>query len=128
MFILKLIHWFIAIMIWISSLLVPKRYLPFAMTLQILVMISWLVTGRCVLWDIQKNVDPTFKVGNDTSAEMLGFDRPTWLLITHTMIYMNTIMLGYRMNKLHEILLFVLLYMCINGKYLHNGDDDMSKY
>lgn len=128
MYILKVVHWIIAIMIWISSLFVPKRFLPFALFVQIGVMLSWLLTSRCILWDLQKMLDPTFVIKKDTSSEMFGFDRPTWLLITHTMIYLNTLNLGYRMDKLYETILFVIVYMCLNGQYLHKGDDDLSKY
>lgn len=128
MYILKVLHWIIAVMIWISAFIVPKKYLPFALFVQMGVMLSWLITNRCILWDIQKKFDPNFNISKDTSSAILGFDRPTWLMITHTMIYVNTLLLGYRMDILNQTLIFVIAYMCINGQYLHKGDDDMSKY
>lgn len=128
MYILKVLHWFIAIMVWISAFIVPKSFLPFALFVQISVMMSWLITNRCILWDIQKKFDPNLKISSDTTSAMLGIDRPTWLMITHTMIYLNTILLGYRMNKFSKILAFVIAYICINCQYLHRGDDDLNKY
>jgi len=127
MFILKVIHWFIIIMLVASSLL-PKRFITCAFVFQIGVMLSWLLTGRCVLWDLQKKVDPTIDIKKDTTSEMLGIDRYTWLLITHTIIYINTLYLGYRLYKLYETKMFIIAYILLNGQYLHKGDDDLSKY
>jgi len=127
MFILKVIHWFIIIMLVASSLL-PKRFITYAFVFQIGVMLSWLLTGRCVLWDLQKKVDPTIDIKKDTTSEMLGIDRYTWLLITHTIIYINTLYLGYRLYKLYETKMFIIAYILLNGQYLHKGDDDLSKY
>lgn len=129
MLVLKLLHWFVALMIWISSLFVPNKYLSVALFIQLITMISWLVSNRCILWDVQKATDPTFVIKKDTTPEMLGIkDRNTWLQITHTMVYLNTMYLGFRMNKLHEIMIFLTIYILLNRQYLHRGDDDLSKY
>lgn len=125
---LNIIHWFIAIMLWMSSIIVPNKYLNFALYLQSMIFISWLLIERCILWDIQKKIDPSFKVKADTSSERFGIDRTLWLYITHTAIYLNTLYLGYKMNKLQEVIVLLVIYMCFNGQYFHKGDDDLNKY
>lgn len=125
---LNVIHWFLSIMLWMSSLIVPDHLLCSALYLQVMIFVSWLLTERCLLWDIQKKLDPTFKVNYDTTSQMLGINRKLWLYITHTAIYLNTLYLGCRMNKQKEIILLLLAYMCFNGQYFHKGDDDLNKY
>lgn len=125
---LNILHWFFAIMLWMSSIIVPNKYLTFALYLQIMIFISWLLTERCILWDIQMMMDPNFKVTSDTTSEKLGIDRTLWLYVIHTAIYLNTLYLGYRMNKLQEVIVLLLVYVCFNGQYFHKGDDDLNKY
>lgn len=125
---LNILHWLFAIMLWMSSIIVPNKYLNFALCFQIMIFISWLLTERCILWDIQKKIDPSFKVKADTSSERFGIDRTLWLYITHSAIYLNTLYLGYRMNKLQEVIVLLVIYMCFNGQYFHKGDDDLNKY
>lgn len=126
--VLKILHWFIAIMIWGSSLFVSNKQLLFALSLQLFVMLSWLMAKRCILWDIQKKLDPNFSVGTDTSSHIFNMNRKQWLLFTHTMIYLNTLYLGYRTDSMKEIIIITILYLYVNGQFLHKGDDDLSKY
>lgn len=126
---LVIAHWGSSLMLWMSSLFVPSPYIRWALYFQLAVMISWILTQRCILWDIQKWIDPTFRVDKDATSDRLGFeDRSTWLMVTHTVIYMNTLALGYRSGMLPNVVLFLIVYMILNGQYLHKGDDTLTKY
>lgn len=124
-----MLHWISSLLLWASSVFVPTSLVPAALAFQIGVMVSWIVFQRCILWDLQKMADPSFRVNADATSERLGLrDRSTWLMITHTVIYMNTLALGYRAGVLEHVVLFLIVYMILNGQYLHKGDDDLSKY
>lgn len=126
--IIKLIHWIGVILVWFSALLVPKRFLPWAMAVQVGTLLSWLMFHRCILWDLEKKMNPGFKVEGDTTASKLNMDPSTVKRFTHSLIYTNLMLLGYRMGVPEITALVIVLYVIINKKFEHRGDDDLNKY
>lgn len=124
----RIIHWIGVFLVWLSALLVPKRYLPVAIAIQVGTMISWLMFHRCILWDLERWMDPSFKVKGDTMASKLSLDPSLVKKSTHFLIYTNLMLLGYRMNVSEITALWILLYVIINKKFEHRGDDDLNKY
>ena len=111
--ILKLIHWIGVFLVWFSALLVPKKCLPWAVALQVGTMLSWIMFHRCIMWDLEKKMDPAFNVQSDTITCKTRFNPETVKKSTDFLIYTT---------------LFILLYVIINKKFAHRGNDDMSKY
>ena len=126
--ILRAVHWIGVIAVWFSALLVPKQYLQWAAVLQVGTMLSWLMFHRCILWDLEKKMDPNFKVQSDTITSKTRFNPETVKKSTDFLIYTNLMLLGYRMEAPEVAGLFILLYVIINKKFEHRGNDDMSKY
>lgn len=125
---LRLLHWVGVFLVWFSSLILPRVYLPWAMLLQVGTMMSWLMFHRCILWDLEMRMDPTFKVKSDTISSKTSLNPETVKKSTDFLIYTNLMLLGYRMGVPEITSLFILLYVIINKKFEHRGNDDLDKY
>lgn len=126
--ILKVLHWIGVLLVWCSALIVPGRYLPFAMVVQVTTLMSWLLFHRCILWDFEKWLDPSFNVQTDDTASRIQLNPEMVKKSTDFLIYTNLMLLGYRMGVPELTGLGILLYVIINKKFEHRGNDDMSKY
>lgn len=126
----NIIHWLLFISIVFSSFVLPKGPLKFAFAVNVLIFISWLLFDRCIAWDIEKAIDPSFSVAETSTRKLLNIDMDltTYNYITHTLIYINMLFGGYRLGILKETIVSLLAYIVINGKYLHRSDDELSKY
>lgn len=126
----NIVHWILFGSIAFASFVLPKEPLKIAFAVNVLIFISWILFDRCIIWDIEKAIDPSFSVNKDTTKNLLNIDidQKTYNYITHTLIYINMLFGGYRLGILKETVVSLLAYMVINGKYLHRTDDDLSKY
>lgn len=124
------VHWLLCISLIFSSLVLPEGPLKIAFAVNIIIFMSWLLFDRCIAWDIEKSVDPSFSISETSSRKLLNInlDQKTFTYINHTLIYINMLFGGYRLGILKETIVSLLAYIIINGKYLHRADDDLSKY
>jgi len=125
---LRVVHWIGVILVWFSAILIPQKYLPWAILIQLGTMMSWLMFHRCILWDLEIRMDPTFKVKSDTTSSKTSLNPETVKKSTDFLIYTNLMLLGYRMNVPELTSLFITLYVIINKKFEHRGNDDLDKY
>lgn len=129
MTILTIIHGIIAVILSLSAyLLNSKKYLNWVYIFIITVMVSWLLFKRCLLWDLQVRYEKKFNIEKDCFCFRFK-DRKRFACrcLTSTIVYLNLLLIGYKLNRLLPTLLFLLFYIIKNG-YLSVTDDNLSKY
>ena len=130
--ILNVIHNILAIVLASSFLLNSKKYLNWSYIFIISVMISWLLFKRCLLWDLQVRYEKNFDIEKDCTCSRLTKNhgegkRYLCRCLINTMVYVNLIIVGYKLNRLQYTLMFLMFYILING-YPNITDDNLSKY
>ena len=101
------------------SMFIPNRnikvFLYFAIAT---ILASWILFDGCVLWDLQKMVDPTFNTPTEPSGRKLGMSKKTRGYAEAILTYTNFIVLGYQIDRLPEALTIMIIYMVLNGEIL----------
>ena len=121
--ILDILHhvWVIII---IFGFVFPKNFLPFILTLNILVLTSWLIFRKCIWWDLQMKVNPDFKVEKDISD---SFKNNIYIISIIQLLSLNVI--GLRLGIQKYIFLITLLYIILNeGIKIVTIDNIKEKY
>ena len=70
--VLEFFHWFVCIIMAYAAFIPNKTVKLYAYFSIIMIMVSWIIFDGCILWDIQKKIDPTFDIPNDTIGHMVG--------------------------------------------------------
>lgn len=131
--ILTIIHRSLGYFLVLSAyLLKSRKYLNWAYTIIIAIMVSWLLFKRCILWDLQVRYEKNFNIEKDcictTYTKNHGDDkRYLCRCLINTLVYLNLIVIGYKLNRLQYTLMFLMFYILING-YPNITDDNLSKY
>ena len=125
---LNITHWILCVILSMSALFPCRKIKQLSFIIISIILASWIVFDRCILWDIQKSFDPNFKPTNDSTSNKLGIDHDTTNLIMGTVIYVNYFMLGKQIGYAKETINAILIYMLLNRQYVHRGNDKLSKY
>ena len=130
--ILTVIHNIISLVLAGSFLLNSEKYLNWAYISIILMMLSWLLFKRCLLWDLQVRYEKKFDIENDCTCSRLTKNhgeskRYLCRCLINTIVYLNLLVVGYKLNRLRYTLMFLIFYILING-YPNITDDNLSKY
>jgi len=115
---LDFFHWVVCLLMAYSAFIPNKTVKLYAYFFIIMVMVSWIVFNGCILWDIQKKIDPTFDIPNDTIGKRMGISNKTYACVQTVVVCINLLVMGYQLNRLHESVLFLLMYFVVNGEFI----------
>ena len=82
--VLEFFHWFVCIIMAYAAFIPNKTVKLYAYFFIIMIMVSWIIFEGCILWDIQKKIDPTFDIPNDTIGHMMGISNCEWGIYIET--------------------------------------------
>ena len=116
--VLEFFHWFVCIIMAYAAFIPNKTVKLYAYFSIIMIMVSWIIFDGCILWDIQKKIDPTFDIPNDTIGHMVGVSNETYAYVQTIMLCINFIVMGYQLNRLRESVLVLLMYFAVNGEFI----------
>jgi hypothetical protein len=121
--ILTAIHALIGISIFISAWLpVPLKYKIFSFYLTLLAMASWIIFGKCIVWEIQRKVVKDFNPQKDSIAGRFNINPRIYGFILTTLNYINLYMLGKQIDVRIPTINMIILYLMINQRFLlRNG-------
>ena len=122
---IRLIHIVGIFLIWFSGFTLPSKCVPMAFFIQLATMVSWVMFDGCILWTWEKKHNPDLKIKRGSMTRSLLGDVKK---ITDTVIYLNFMVLSYRMENPILGLLFSFFYIAMNGKVEFRGDDNLEKY
>ena len=128
--VLHIVHWIVLIILVASSVLFGnwRNANMFSYIMVIGIFMSWLLFRRCILWDLQRKVNPEFDPRGDTTSSMVRMDPHTWNKITASLMYINFYFLGRKLKMGDSTLLMIILYLLLNGQYTCSALDNMEKY
>lgn len=115
---LNLIHWIVGFVL-LFPMFIPNKNIKLVSYFAIaIVLASWIIFDGCVIWDIQKMIDPSFVISGDTTGSKVGISNKKWAYINAILTYTNLIVLGYQLDRLQEALTIMIIYMMLNGELL----------
>ena len=118
MTVLNLIHWIVGFVL-LFPMFIPNKNIKLVSYFAIaIVLASWIIFDGCVIWDIQKMIDPSFVISSDTIGSKVGISNKKWAYINAILTYTNLIVLGYQLDRLQEALTIMIIYMMLNGEIL----------
>ena len=115
---LMLIHWVVGFVLLFPMFIQNKKIKLISYFAIAAVLASWIIFDGCVIWDIQKMIDPSFVISGDTLGNKIGMSNKKWAYINAILTYTNLIVLGYQLDRLQEALTIMIIYMSLNGEIL----------
>lgn len=115
---LNIIHWVVACILLFPMFIPNKTVKLWSYGTIVVVLASWIVFNGCVIWDIQKMVDPTFVISRDTVGTYIGVSNETWAYVNAILTYTNLLVLGSQLGRLPEAITIFLIYLALNGRLL----------
>ena len=108
-----------------SGYIVPTKFLIPFFILNILILASFVVFRRCIIWDLQMKYDKHFNVENDVTCYP---NDKTCQAKSATLYYANILTIGIRLGMIRETILLFMLYFMLLGQYHTPVGEDLYKY
>ena len=115
---LNIIHWIVGFILLFPMFVPNKTVKLWSYGAIVLVLASWIVFNGCVIWDVQKMIDPTFVISQDTIGKYIGVSNETWAYMNAILTYANLLVLGSQLGRLKEAITIFLIYLTLNGQLL----------
>ena len=100
----------------------PKPFLFPLLIINVITLLSWLLTRRCIFWDLYLYIDPSYNIKN----RLIRLKKDNLIASVIHLLSFNVI--GLRLGLQKPVFLFTLIYVILNGGVENPVMDNPEKY